>query len=288
MQRVRGTPGGTRTVKDLIVVHVENSAQCARRIDLAVRLAQTFKARIVGVYAEHPAVMPVGEDSLYGIEAGAMSAAEHLEYNAQVAHTDAQAAEQAYRSHMPQHMVTAHWYTMAGSAADVVVAYARYADLAIVSQPPPGGGEDTAAEVALRAGRPVLVAPHLEHFPVSVERVLVAWDASREAARALNDALPLLGQAKQVTLLSIGPAEKMPPGVDIGEHLKNHGIEASLVQEHDTGVDVGHAVLARAGELSCDLIVMGAYGHSPLRERVLGGTTRHVLKHMTVPVLVAH
>ncbi len=273
-------------MKDLIV-HVDSAPQCAARIDLAARLAKRFEGRLSGVYAQHANVMPLGVEALQEMEAGTMSASERMQYATRLTRADAQAAEQAFRERVERHTLTAHWYTMAGSAADVVVAYARYADLAVVGQTP-AGGEDVATEIALRAGRPVLVAPHAESFPLTMERVLIAWDASRESTRALHDALPLLRQASRVTVLSVGPAEKAPLDVDIARHLRLHGIEAAHVQEDDTESDAGRTVLARAEALSCDLIVMGAYGHSRLRERVLGGTTRHVLKHMAVPVLVAH
>jgi nucleotide-binding universal stress UspA family protein len=273
-------------VKDLIV-HVDSSAYCAARIELALRLAKDLEAHIGGVYAQQAAAAPLADESLQEVQAGAVTALESVEYNMRMARVDAKAAEQLFCDRVAAVSVTATWHMMAGSAADVVVAYARYADLAIVGQTP-SGGEDVAAEVARRSGRPVLVAPRAQQFPLTAQRVLVAWDASREAARALNDALPLLRRAREVTLLSVGPTEKIPPGADIVKHLSRHGVEAALVEEDDSRLSAADTLLARAGQLGCDLIVMGAYGHSPLRERMLGGTTRDVLKHMTLPVLVAH
>ncbi|MGH8503906.1 MAG: universal stress protein [Gammaproteobacteria bacterium] len=273
-------------MKDLIV-HVDNLARCAVRVDYAARLAQRFNARLTGVYALQVPIMPLDDGVLQGMEGGAVSTAESMEYNTQIAHADAQAAKAAFHQRAAHHGVTASWCTMAGAVADVVVAYARYADLVIVGQTPQWG-EDIAADTALRAGRPVVVVPQADPCPLDATRVLVAWDASREAARALHDALPLLRTAGQITMLSIGAAEQMPPGVDIVEHLAAYGIDVAYEQEDGGERDPGRSVLARAAELGCDLIVMGAYGHSPLRQRVLGGTSSYVLKHMAVPVLMSH
>jgi nucleotide-binding universal stress UspA family protein len=273
-------------VKDLIV-HVDNSASCATRIGLAARLAKPFDAHLIGVYAQNPTFMPLGEESLQSLEAVAVAAPESMEYDPQIVRSEEKAAERAFRTIISKHKIVAQWRTMVGAAADVVVAFSRFTDMVLVGQTAPAG-EDLAGEVALRSGRPVLVIPDAGSAPRSIESVLVAWDASREAARALHDALPLLQRATQVTVLSVGPAEKELPGIDIGEHLKRHGIQARFVQANDAELNAGPAVLAQANELACDLIVMGAYGHSKLRERVLGGTTYYVLKHMITPLLLAH
>ncbi|MBA2409906.1 MAG: universal stress protein [Gammaproteobacteria bacterium] len=272
-------------MKDLIV-HVEGSTRCTARIDYAARMAQRFNARLVGVYASQAPVMPLDDGLLQGLE-GAVTAPESGEYDVQIAHAESEAAEETFKRCVARHAVTARWRTMAGGAADVMIAYARFADLAIVSQTH-AGSVDIAADVALRAGRPVLVVPHTKHLSADAGHVMVAWDASREAARALHDAMPLLRAALRVTLLSIGPAEKMPPGVDIVEHLAAYGVHVESEQDDGGERERGRCLMARAAARRCDLIVMGAYGHSPLRQRMLGGTSSYVLKHMTVPVLMSH
>lgn len=271
-------------MKDLIV-HIDNTAPCARRVELASVLAARFGARLAGVYAQHIPLMPPDEGLVEDF--GAASAPERIGYGAQVTRAEAQAAEQDFRAGSAMLNTSATWHTMAGGDADVVVAYARYADLAVVGQTQPGG-DDIAAEVALRSGRPALIAPYTSDYSLAAEHALIAWDASREATRTLHDALPLLRHAVRVTLMSIGDLEKSPPGADVVAHLARHGVKVELVQEQEAEMDTGAFILERAEKLGCDLLVMGAYGHSPLRERVLGGTTLHVLKHMTVPVLVAH
>ncbi len=268
-----------------IFVHVDNTSWCARRVEFAAALAARFGAQLAGVYAQHVALMPPDEGLVEDF--GAASAPERIGYGAQLTRGETQAAEQILRAGSVRLKSNTAWYIMVGGDADVLVAYARYADLVVVGQTPPGGG-DIAAEVALRSGRPVLIAPHTSDYQLTTERILVAWDASRESTRAVHDALPLLRSARRVTVLSAGNLEKAPPGADVAAHLARHDVQIELLQEHDVQTDAGPFILERAERLSCDLIVMGAYGHSPWRERMLGGTTLHVLRHVTVPVLVSH
>jgi len=147
--------------------------------------------------------------------------------------------------------------------------------------------------VMLSVGRPVLVGPYVGEFKALAEHVLLCWNAAREAARALTDALPLLQRAKKVTILSANP-EQTPsghgeaPGSDIALYLARHGVRAEASRAVSKEVDIGSLILSRAFDVGADMIVMGAYGHSRVREIVLGGATRTVLASMTVPVLMSH
>jgi nucleotide-binding universal stress UspA family protein len=120
--------------------------------------------------------------------------------------------------------------------------------------------------------------------------VLVAWNGSREAARAAHDALPLLQQADQVHVLAINPGADAGdiPTAEISQHLARHNVRVEASQLVAKDLDVGDVLLSRAADLGSDLIVMGAYGHTRLRETILGGATKHLLAHMTVPVLMSH
>lgn len=172
----------------------------------------------------------------------------------------------------------------------------RYADLVVVSQTDP---DDQSARltprlpeyVMLNSARPVLVVPYAGSFEQLGANVLVAWDASMEATRAVTNAIPLLRRARHVTIAVFNPnpfdAHGEQPGADIALYLARHGvnIEVSLQQ---TGIDVGNALLSMAADRSADLIVMGGYGHARLRELLLGGATETVLRTMTVPVLMSH
>jgi nucleotide-binding universal stress UspA family protein len=176
--------------------------------------------------------------------------------------------------------------------------HARYADLAILGQLDPERAEPDLIrprpdQVALASGRPVLIVPYAGHFDNAGRRVLIAWNATREAARSVSDAMPLLTSAELVTVLTIDPREGPHghgeiPGADIALHLARHGVKAEIERTVSAGLPVGEVLLSRAADLGADLIVMGAYGHSRAREMLLGGATRSVLRSMTVPVLMSH
>jgi nucleotide-binding universal stress UspA family protein len=186
--------------------------------------------------------------------------------------------------------VTIEWRATEGDVTDTVKVHARYADLAIVGQSPEDAIDDVAAGVFLGAGRPVLIVPRYGTFPTLGERVLIAWDGGREACRAVNDALPLMRQARHVVVLSVNARETpgLEPGDDIALHLARHGITVETSAQHATDIDVASLLLSRASDLSADLLVMGGYGHSRLREIMLGGVTRKILGEMTLPVLMSH
>jgi nucleotide-binding universal stress UspA family protein len=145
----------------------------------------------------------------------------------------------------------------------------------------------------LSLGRPVLVIPNVGEYPVIGERIMVAWDGSRFATRAVNDAIPFMSSAKHVSVITVNfecndERQCELPGADICLHLARHGIkaEAGHISAHDS--DEGDALLSQAANQGADLLVMGAYGHARWREIVLGGVTRHMLQHMTIPVLMSH
>jgi nucleotide-binding universal stress UspA family protein len=148
-------------------------------------------------------------------------------------------------------------------------------------------------EVTLNSGRPTLVVPYIGAAATIGERVMVAWNASREAARAIGDAMPLLERAKVVTVVSVNARPDAlghgeDPGADIGAHLARHGLKVEVERLEARDIDVPNAILSRLADAGSDLLVMGCYGHSRLREMVLGGVTRTILGEMTVPVLMAH
>jgi nucleotide-binding universal stress UspA family protein len=143
--------------------------------------------------------------------------------------------------------------------------------------------------LVLTAGRPVLVVPYAGKFAKIGTRVLIAWNASREAVRAVNDAMPILQRAKKVIVLSVNPTKKDHiPGADIAAHIARHGCKVEATHTVAKDIEVGDALLGAITDYGADLLVMGAWGHSRMRELVLGGATRELMGQMTVPVLLSH
>lgn len=148
-------------------------------------------------------------------------------------------------------------------------------------------------DVVMAAGRPVLVIPYAGTFETVPKRILIAWDGTREANRAVNDALPLIADAESVTEMFAGANERELeahwPGLErIAGHLQRHGANATTEATLRRGLSVSDILLSRAADLAADLIVMGGYHHSQLREALIGGVSRELLDHMTVPVLMSH
>lgn len=181
-------------------------------------------------------------------------------------------------------------------ALDVFVQHGRHSDLIILGQQDPVDflplPESFPADVVMASGRPALIIPFIGAPPVFGQRVLVAWDGGREATRALNDAMPILERAHAVTVLAVNPdvssEGRRDAGADISLHLARHGVKVTAARTLARQTPVGDVILADIADNSIDLLVMGAYGHSRLREWVLGGVTRHILQHMTVPVFMSH
>ena len=274
--------------KDLLV-EVDDHDTSAKRITYAVQLARHFDAHLTGLYlisafTPPPAVgaYMTGEMEAQ-IEAGENERAEKaLELFSRSANAEDVAFE-ARTDRGPQQ-----------DHARLLSLHGRYADLTIIGQPGPGdgGGSLDPGDVVLAAGAPVMVVPHIGGPATVAERVMIAWNASRESARAVRDAMPLLEKAKAIDVVCFRP-EQAPghgelPGADISLHLSRHGIKVDVQILSGQGIDVGNALLSHLADRGSDLLVMGAYGHSRLREAVLGGATRTILQSMTVPVLMAH
>jgi nucleotide-binding universal stress UspA family protein len=271
-----------------ILVHLDSGKRCAARLELGIRLAKSFDAHLVGLHALTVVRLP----SYAAVEAGPRVAEEQrrraVDYAAE--------AEKVFRRAVDRRGVPgAEWRSSFDDALEAVTLHARYADLVLIGQPESedGSGVDPgfAHRLVLAAGRPVLVMPYAGTFDAVGKRVLLAWNASREATRATTDALPFLKAASQVIVSPVKPdraAHGDAPGADIGLYLTRHGVRVEVAAIEGTELDAGNALLSRAADLSIDLIVMGAYGHSRVSELILGGVTRTMLESMTVPVLMSH
>ena len=272
-----------------LLVPVDGRSKSARSLGLACSIASTFDSHLIGLFVRPPAYIP---------SAARAEGAEKLlrELQQKVGAELAQEARARFDSVVkPAGMQRAEWRTADGPRAESVALHARYADLVVINQTDPDSADAThfGDAMLLSVGRPVLLVPYAGETSGFGRSVLVCWNASREASRAVIDALPLLKRAVKVTVLSIdGEASRAghgeSPGSDIALYLARHGVNVFVAQTVSASVEVGSVILSRAFDIGADLIVMGAYGHSRAREIVLGGATRTVLKSMTVPVLMSH
>ena len=180
-----------------------------------------------------------------------------------------------------------------GRARQSFAKLARTFDLIVIEQPSPDGetGDELLVEASLfQSGRPVMIVPYIQKDDLKVDRIMVGWDGGLTAARAVGDAMPLLKKAGKVDVVTIASRrldEKEMPGFDLARHLARHGVNAE-VKRLSSGEEPAATLLSYAADSAADLMVMGGYGHSRLREFVLGGTTRNILASMTVPVLMSH
>lgn len=275
-------------LKDLLV-YVDHDPACEARVDLALALAVQHEAHLTGLHVMTWPRLPRF--------AQAELPPSFLDLQRQQLDERAGEAEDAFQARARRHGVRAEWRVAEGDLTETVKLHARYADLTVIGQGldlenAPGELADLPANLVLGVGRPLLVIPRYGSFDTLGQRVLIAWNGSREATRAVNDAIPLLARAARVTVLSVDPDDnaRRPrvPSADIALHLARHGIAAEAASTRGVDLGVGDLLLSRAADLGADLIVMGAYGHSRVREMVLGGATRHLLQHMTVPVLMSH
>jgi nucleotide-binding universal stress UspA family protein len=281
--------------KDLLVV-LDSEASARGRVDLAVALAELFAAHLTALYPLPNQSLAFPPSHLGYFDPTML--APFFDDLRQRARDAADAMRATFEEAARLRGVAAEWREIPEGLEDDPAVHARYADLTILGQVDPDGGEAEVLrprpeQVALASGRPILVVPYAGRFETVGRRVLIGWNASREAARAVNDALPLLAAAEIVTVLTIDPREGPDehgelPGADIALHLARHGVKAEIERTVSTGLGVGEVLLSRAADLGADLVVMGAYGHSRVRELLLGGATRSLLQSMTVPVLMSH
>lgn len=274
-----------------ITVHLDHGFDCTRRTALALGLAKRHKAELVGVYASS------APPQYYYGESVMMSRTLNIMKNLQAQNRGA--VQNAFLEAAAAADVPAVVRAGESSPSATVALHGRASDLIIVSQQNRDDVEaahenEFVEQTLLTAGRPVMVLPSSGEFPEVGDRVLLCWDGSREAARALADAAPLLQGASHVVVLTMdeGAATRNVESIpfeDLATYCVAHGIPApDHVRRDIKGVGVGSTILNAAADYSADLIVMGAYGHSKFREWAMGGATASILKSMTVPIMFSH
>lgn len=289
-------------LKDFLVC-IDPGSLSEARLRLAFNLARAHRAHLTGAYVmpkaedliAHPpaGVVPPGE--LTGLAQGSGMTPGGAVNEVLREAEDAETAEQRFRSELHLSGIEGDWHLFDTGEQAELIELAKTVDLAITGQVSPDAGSPAfrPEDIAIGAARPVLVVPYAGTFEAIGKRALVAWDGSREAVRAINDALPLLGDAEAVTIIFVGPREteleRQQLAIErIVNHLQRHDIAANFEESVRGDLSVSDVLLSRAADLGADLIVAGVYHHSQLREALTGGVSRDLLDHMTVPVLMSH
>jgi nucleotide-binding universal stress UspA family protein len=269
-----------------ILVDCDASPKVGHRLAVAVELARRHGAHLVGMHVRAPIAPPVFSDGTIPMESV-------LDAYEAAAKTEEAAAAKAFDAAVEAARLSTEWRVVEGFADEQLALGARSADLVVLGQADPDSETRTPpaspGSVAMASGRPALVVPHIGAAGPPGKTVMLCWNASRESARAAADALPILARADKVVVLTIDrDAPQGEPAAEVSAWLLRHGVKATVQHDIAPDDDVGGVILSRAADNAADLIVMGLYGHSRLREMVLGGASRTLLESMTVPVLMAH
>lgn len=271
-----------------LLVHFDDSPAALQCLDIARRIAAVHAAQVTALYAVTPTLV----DSPFAAEAGAAALQALQDLDAQ----RLQHARAGFDLAMEESPgVRAHWAEAAAySVADVLGMQALYADLLVMAQPGPKSSHAAGLieNVLDACGKPGLVVPYTGAPAAIGEKIAIAWKPTREAARAVAAAMPLLQRAREVHVMSWGAQDTdaiRGSRLNLDGYLQQRGVHPKWHRDEGTEPgQIGELILSRAFDSGCDLLVMGCYGHSRAREWVLGGASRTVLRSMTLPVLMAH
>jgi nucleotide-binding universal stress UspA family protein len=275
-------------IKD-IVVNLSLSKAGGPAGEFAISVASALNAHLAGIAFLYDPIVPISGTGYIPAE---VIDAQQVENEKLAKAAIDWFSEQTRRAGLSAEPVTVS-ASLAG-AGDQFARIARRFDLAIVGQADPdsAGSDDILAETTLfESGRPVIMVPYIQKGPLKLDNVMLCWDGSRAAARAIGDAMPLLTKAGRVEVVIVtnerGKDDEIE-GADIAQHLARHGLKVEVHRIGAGGIDVADALLSHAADSGADFIVMGGYGHSRLREFILGGVTHSIFRSMTVPALMSH
>jgi nucleotide-binding universal stress UspA family protein len=273
-------------IKD-VIINLEHQVARDPARDFAISIAETFDTHIAGVAFAYTPDFP-GYTMM-------VLPSDILEQMVAESERSARAAIERFDAAARRSLISAEGRllrTIGAEAPAILSILARRFDLSVFMQSEPGRVDnDDMIETALfQSGRPLIVVPYIQRDGLKLDRVVCCWDGSRAAARAFNDALPLLARATSVHLLIVlnEKTNKEVRGVEIATHLARHDVKVQIETVPAPDIDVTNAILSYVADNSGTLIVMGGYGHAKLREVILGGVTREMLKSMTVPVFMSH
>jgi nucleotide-binding universal stress UspA family protein len=271
-----------------ILLCLNEIASNDQAIAAARQLANAFKAHVTGLY-----VIPAVQ--IYPV-AGMDAPPQIYEGNRVFFEQSRSLVQEKFEKAMRADGLSFGFEVVDGGSSNIasdVIEAARGTDMVVMVPSQTDGGSgieaDLAERVVMQAGRPVLLMPAGKKTDLKLDDIVVAWDGGREAARATFDALPLLLMAKKVWVFGVDEAKRgMEPEADIAESLSRHGIKAEITHVSSDGMNTGETLLRAAKDHGAGLLVMGAYGHSRVAEFIFGGATRHMLRHVTMPILMSH
>ncbi len=277
--------------KDLMV-HLDGSKACAYRIEAAVALAKRKEARVTGVALALKSTI----STYIGIDIPSSL----TEAQQEIVHKVAQTAVENFKNAANAAGVSHASEIVACSATKAPARlsfHARHKDISFIGQPNPDEQgvsfqESLLEGVLFGSGRPVYIVPYIGRPNVRVRKAVIAWDGGKKAVRAVNDAIPLLQGRSEAIVLVINPESRQSvhgdnPGSDIAAHLERHGIKTSVDRQTFPDISPDTVILNYLADSGADLLIMGAYGHSRLREKAFGGVTNTILHQMTAPVLMS-
>jgi nucleotide-binding universal stress UspA family protein len=272
-----------------ILVHLNDQRRAEALLEPAIALATRYNSHLLGLHVNASVPSPPVTMGYSSAVLGSLVTQERKQ-GEEIAATFSRMTAQA--TFVPEwHLIKVPHVDLAA----VVLDHGRAADLIIAGQTDPDWELspllDFPEQLALESGRPVLVVPYAGRYPQIGRNVVIAWKAGRESARAVFDALPLLQGAENVHILEVSGRSgesTLGPDTSIAAALARHGIKPTIRTSVAPDISVGDEILSRLSDLEADLLVMGAYGHSRMRELVFGGVTRHIIRHMTVPTLFSH
>ena len=269
------------SIKD-IIVYVDNDKDCDTRLETASSLCKTFEARLSGLYLLQKISIPA--------YAGAYMPVEVFEANDEETIKLRDKAKALFNAKARSANIRSHFSAAEGDVSTALNQYSRYSDLLIVPQRKNDRFDFNPyyqlPEVLLGAACPVLLLPDNQPPVLPPETALLAWDGKRECARALKAAMPMLSRVKKIDIVAINCEDD--DAKEIADHIGRHEIQTEVHSVEDGHFDIGEVLLNQATTLDSQMMIMGAYGHSRIRELMLGGTTRHVLEHVQLPVLFSH
>src|SRR5271165_4806374 len=284
-------------LRDLVVL-LDGSPRDDARLAVALGLARRDDAHLTGL-CPFELLLPADMSFALGGYPDLWAIPEFAHQIEAEATAKAGLIEANFREHLRREGVRGEWVFDKGPLIPAVVHRVQTADLLVIGQadpenPPPVAARTLIEDVLMTAGRPLLLVPYAGRFDTVGKTVLVGWTRARESTRAVHDMLPLIEKSATVTVLTIeatrpAPDTRILPTADIAEHLARHGLTVSAARTVvSDGLTPADALLDYASDIGADLLVVGGYGHSRTREMIMGGVTRELLQHMTVPVLMSH